>query len=272
MATSGIQRIKDIAVTSIECGNRLIIDRDANVNVPTLFADSNLTVDIGGSVNLQATTINLRNTVIDFTGASIMGFCGNVCGNTEITFSAIISEPKVIKEMAAQNTAASPAFITADLFTGSLLGDVVSTKVIEEHIIGQGIELIGTLTGDMAGTFNGQHKGDIITSYISHMGHSTDIQLIGTLNGKFTGIFRGDASLGYVIPMDRDEGILLMGDLHIVEGTLSAPNYCVGGKQIVGARLPAISSLPSNASLQQIIQQQEKILDILRTHGLIETT
>ncbi len=256
MATSGIQRIKDIAVTSIECGNRLIIDREANVNVPTLFADNILTVDIGGAVNLEATTINLRNTHIDFTGAVIKGFCGNVCGQSDISNHTVFA-------------AKQSAIITAEIFSGSLVGDVVSAKTIEENIIGQGIELLGTLTGDIAGTFTGKHTGDVATTYITHLGHSPIIQVNGTMNGNFSGIFRGDAALGYVVPLNDNEPVSVIGDLSI-NGYINASDYWVDGKQVIGKRLPPISSLPITSNISDIINQQEQILRVLRLHGLIE--
>lgn len=261
MATSGIQRVKDIAVVSIECGNRLIVDREGNVNVPTVFADTNLTVDIGGAVNFQATTINMRNAIIDFSGASITGFCGNICGN--IVTSQTIEPQKV-------GAVAPKKFVSAELFSGSLIGDIVATKTIEEHDIGQGIDLIGTLTGDLAGTFHGQHKGDVMTSHIAHLDHSSDIQIVGTMRGKFAGIFNGDASLGYLVPIDVEEGIMVVGNFNLTDGAISAPQYRVDGKRVIGKRLPAIPSLKGAVDLQRVVEQQERILQVLRLHGLIE--
>lgn len=84
MATSGIQRVKDIVVTTIECGNRLIIDNQGRVNVPEVFSDRKLTVDIGGNVIMQATSINFRNSTIDLTGASLLGSV-TVTGNLNVS-------------------------------------------------------------------------------------------------------------------------------------------------------------------------------------------
>jgi hypothetical protein len=91
MATTGIQRIKDIAVVTVECGNRLIIDREGRVNVPEVFSDSKLTVDIGGNVIMQATTINMRNSIIDFTGASLIGSM-SVNGNLNVLENLCVGE------------------------------------------------------------------------------------------------------------------------------------------------------------------------------------
>jgi hypothetical protein len=84
MATSGIQRVKDIVVTTIECGNRLIVDNQGRINVPEVFSDSKLTVDIGGNVIMQATSINFRNSTIDLTGASLLGSVA-VTGNLNVS-------------------------------------------------------------------------------------------------------------------------------------------------------------------------------------------
>lgn len=78
MATSGTSRPSDIVVKSIEWYNRRILDRDCNLSVPTAFIDDLLTVDVGGNVVLQATTVDLSNSTIDFSGAAVDGFVGNI--------------------------------------------------------------------------------------------------------------------------------------------------------------------------------------------------
>lgn len=200
--------MKDIVVTTIECHNRLILDRDCHFNVPELFADSLLTVDIGGAVNFRATTIDMRNTTIDFTGAAFIGFPGNVCcaGNSWCTKELTISEK-------------------------SLAPSLLTVEGIQEMSEGQGIGVVGTMEGDFSGTFNGMFSGDLITSHISHMQHDSLIQVRGTLN--------------------------------------STDGYHVDGKQVLGLQQPAIELLGDGASLLQVIEQQNRIIETLRAHGLI---
>ncbi len=120
MATPAFQRIKDIAVKTIECGNRLILDMNANLNVPEIFTDRKLTVDIGGNVIMRACQIDFRNSQINLSGAAIITDGGlTITGNLNVTDGLFVG---------------GPASITGPLFTNNITanGDVTITNGVVE--------------------------------------------------------------------------------------------------------------------------------------------
>lgn len=146
MATSGIQRPKDIVVTSVELGNRMIIDRDGFVNVPRLFADDKLTVDVGGSVDFRATTIDLRNSTIDTSGASIVGdisFAKNaiIAGNLTVQGKTELQDDLLVigkTELQSDTDITGNAFVGGDL---TVLGHIMVDQVIAGNLIGGNLSL-----------------------------------------------------------------------------------------------------------------------------------
>jgi len=246
MATSGITKPGDIVVKSIECYNRLIIDRNCNLNVPEAFIENALTMGIGANVNMPATTIDFTNSTIDFTGASIVGLSGNITGN--LSFQGNIIADGVIAQKFYGGTyygAVEATTIKTDLLmvTSTIMGDLcgdVRTHTIEEKTMGGGITMVGDVSGDFFGTFTGDstgtHTGAIVTTSITGPG---DINVTGTLKadvmgtlmgdvyGNLFGNFCGNAVVHTLSPKPPSGSIMVNGDLVIAHGNIIQGNLCV---------------------------------------------
>jgi hypothetical protein len=246
MATSGITKPGDIVVKSIECYNRLIVDRNCNLNVPKAYIEDELTVGIGGNVNMPATTIDFTNSTMNFTGAAITGLTGNITGN--LSFQGNIIADGVIATKfyggtycgAVKATTISTETLTVtDTILGDLCGSIL-TDMISEKTMGGGIMMVGDVNGDFFGTFtgasSGTHTGPVVTTSITGGG---DIIVTGTLKGDFmgnlmgtgTGSFFGDfcgnASIATLTPKAPATNIKVNGDLVLTDGNIVQGNLCV---------------------------------------------
>ena len=180
MASSTITRHMDIVVKSIECYNMMVLDRNCHLHVPVAVIGEELTVDVGGTVNMPATTIDFTNSTIDFAGATINNFTGNVGGN--ISFTGNLN----VMIITAQD-------IYGGTYHGNVIGPVigdlcgnVTTSHITEKVPGQGIiidgdlhiqdHIVGDLIGNVVGGFTGVANGTFN----------------GIANGTFNGVGDGD--------------------------------------------------------------------------------
>jgi hypothetical protein len=82
--------LADKRVYSLECSGRVVIDRNCNLTTPNATFDKSLKVDVGGSVIMTATTIDFKNTTIDFDGATLNNFTGDISGNISGTINVDI--------------------------------------------------------------------------------------------------------------------------------------------------------------------------------------
>lgn len=122
-------RFGDKYVTSILCDGKVIVDNQCFMHTPKIFIDEAITVSIGGDVNMAATTIDFRNSTIDFNGATLENFTGNISGN--------ISGNLTVDSVSA-------LVISAYAFFGNLYGNVTGTYINGDHITSS-IGLHGTL-------------------------------------------------------------------------------------------------------------------------------
>lgn len=129
MSLCGFGQFGDWRVASLCCYGRLVLDRECSLSVPNAFIDSELIVDIGGIVEMPFTTINFMNSTIDFTGASIIGFSGNIEGNLFVT---TVSTTVLTANVVIANK------IFGTTYCGNVVGDV-----------------IGDVTGNVSGEITG---------------------------------------------------------------------------------------------------------------------
>ena len=229
MASSTITRHMDIVVKSIECYNMMVLDRNCHLHVPVAVIEEELTVAVGGVVNMEATTIDFTNSTIDFAGATINNFTGNVGGNISFTGNLNVT------------------ILTADSIyggtyygnvVGPLTGDVcgnIMTSHITEKVPGQGIivdgdlhvqdQIIGDLVGNVTGNFNGVVNG-------TFNGNSTGT-FSGVGNGDFFGNFCGNVITDALLPKTVGGDISVFGNLIIespfmLMGDACIPNLIVG--------------------------------------------
>ena len=197
MATSTISRPGDIVVYSIECFNRMVLDRGCNLSVPSASVDRKIQLDIGGNLCARATTIDFRNATVDFTGASVQGLTANL-DSSSLVFDALVAGMVTADKFIGGEFCGDVVggTVSSTQFTGPLDGDVcgdITTDSLTEKTGGGGIAVTGTLTGDLAGTFTGSssgtHTGDIVTDSITHLG--SGITVTGTMSGDFDGSFDG---------------------------------------------------------------------------------
>lgn len=248
MSTSTITRPGDIVVKSIECYNRLIVDRNCNLDVPNVHVDDSLTVDIGGNVNMPATTVDFTNSTINFTGASIVGLSGNITGNLSFTGNLIadtLIATKVYADAFCGGTMIGTTIKATTSFMGPLMGDVcgtVMTDMLMEKTMGGGITVDGMLfadvTGKLTGDSCGTHIGPVETNSIDGGGGDIVVSngtlkgdlmgtFMGTGTGTFNGLFCGDASIGTLTPKAPNTAIMVDGDVVIAEGNVVVGNLSV---------------------------------------------
>ena len=157
----------DIKVLSIQCGGKMIVDRACHLNVTNALIDSVLTVDIGGNVNMAATTIDFTNSTIDFNGAEIKGFTGNIEGNITGNF---LGNLIIANTMGTHFGDVCGGNIKGNM-TGILCSTNVTTSLIHQKT-GAGITVVGVMTGTgFVGPLTGEVLGEVI----------------GDVTGKLTG-------------------------------------------------------------------------------------
>lgn len=210
MASSAISRPMDIVVKSIMSDDILILDRQNRLHVPVASIQNELNIDIGGRVNAAATAINFTNSTIDFNGASINNFAGNIDGNVVLTGN-----------ITGQLITAQHAFV------GTLLGNTFGT-INTGHIVTptEGAVVWGNLIGDFSGVF----EGNISVNNIFSISPSTTIDVWGNLvlapgeriisNEGEVGILNVDV-LAPIFPQTHIE---VQGDLSMAPGTFLVGN------------------------------------------------
>ena len=168
-------RFGDKYVTSIICYGKVILDEYCNLFAPTVTIDRTLTVDIGGTVNMPATTIDFTNSTIDFSGATLENFTGNISGNISgnLNVEAIqalqIICPKIYGNLYGN---VNGQFVNATLITGTTCGTVQTSSIVEK-VSGGGINVTGKLKGDFVGLLTGNVIGNIKTNIIQPRTGST---------------------------------------------------------------------------------------------------
>jgi hypothetical protein len=156
-------------VKSLLCFGRVILDQQCNLKAPTGSFEKGLSVDIGGSVNMMATTINFKNSTIDFDGATLLNFTGNISGNitgninVDAVNTIVVNATKINGNLCGNVVA---KFLEADLYTGCVCGDIL-TSTIAEKVGGGGITFNGNMLGDTVGTHFGPVYGDVCGAIVT---------------------------------------------------------------------------------------------------------
>lgn len=212
--TCGFGQIPDLRFKTLCCFGRVVIDRNCNLSVPHANIDNSLNVDVGGNVNMPYTTINFRNSTIDFAGASITGFTGNIEGNLTVTnlqiLGNIYAQGVIANTVCATNLKGD---LTGDV-TGDLCGNIqtagISAKSESIKVTGN---LIGSLVGNLFGSSIGTHCGPVITSSITEKVSGDGITVVGNLDGFHKGTFCGDVLTSSVTEKTPGGGINFVGDV-----------------------------------------------------------
>ena len=174
MSLCGFGQFGDWRVASLCCYGRLIIDRNCNLSVPNATIDSNLIVDIGGHVEFPMTTINFQNSTIDFSGASITGFTGNIDGNVTVD--------KVIANVGYLTTIFSNK-IYANLYgnlIGTVIGNIIGSGCLNKLIVGNVIGKNGNIYLDSP--IYQVCTPNLFVDYINPKVSGGNINVLGTFN------------------------------------------------------------------------------------------
>lgn len=115
-------QIPDIRFKTLCCNGQIVIDKNCDLFSSNAFVESMLTVGVGGDVNFAGTSVDLRQSVVDFAGATVLNLNGNISGN-------------IIAGTISGN------LVSANIF-GTLIGDVFGN-------------LVGDLIGDILGNIRG---------------------------------------------------------------------------------------------------------------------
>lgn len=160
-------------VKGLLCFGRVVIDPNCNLSAPTGTFDNGIKVDIGGNVDMMATTVDFRNATIDFDGATLENFTGNISGNisgnlnVDLVNAIVVNADKINGNLCG-NVVAN--FMQADLYTGCVCGDIQTSTIIEKTT-NSGINVTGNLNAQTVGTHYGpvfgDVCGDIVTDNIS---------------------------------------------------------------------------------------------------------
>lgn len=229
-------RVGDKRISSLQCFGRVIIDNNCNLAAPSACFDSGLKVDIGGNVTMQATTVNFKNATIDFDGATLENFTGNISGNlsgnlnVDVVNALIVNSDKINGNVCGNITA---DFLVGGLYTGCVCGDI-TTASITEKVTDAGITVTGNLLGDVVGTHIGPVVGsvcgDITTdSIVSKTGtisiagetlHTGNMDVDGNvmlsnMNNFFVGNVCGDIYSGMINPKTPGGNVEVTGNLVI---------------------------------------------------------
>lgn len=135
MSLCGFGQFGDWRIASLCCYGRLIIDRQCNLSVPTASIDTTLTVDIGGYVEMPMTTINFQNSTIDFSGASIKGFTGNIDGN--VTVDSVVANVGYLKTIYADKIYANVCGNFIGKVYGTTFGNACLNNLIVDKVTGK---------------------------------------------------------------------------------------------------------------------------------------
>lgn len=185
-------RFGDKYVTSILCDGKVIVDNQCFMHTPKIFIDEAITVSIGGDVNMAATTIDFRNSTIDFNGATLENFTGNISGNisgnlTVDSISALVISAYAFFGNLYGNVTGT--YINGDHITSSIgLHGTLFTSSIIEKISGGGVTVTGALNASTFGLHTGNVIGGIKTNLIRpQSGTTTTIQATNTnVTNNFT--------------------------------------------------------------------------------------
>ena len=176
MSIVGFGPIADLKCSSLWCFGRELIDRNCNFNAPNVSVDHRLSVDIGGNVDMFATTVDFRNATLDFTGASVTGLVAEITGNLSADFF-FINNTLFAENIDAGNIVANcistdkitAGTITANI-TGNFCGEIVTVDTLKPKtgsgIVVMGANIVGDVVGDLYGTSYGTHCGPVTTSLI----------------------------------------------------------------------------------------------------------
>lgn len=163
-------RFGDKYVTSIWCGGRLILDEQCFLYAPKIFAEQELTVSIGGDVNMAATNVNFRNSTIDFNGATLENFTGNISGNISGNINVDSISALVMTALAFFGNLYGNfdgLYVNAQdvIASGGLYGTLVTSQIQESIPMG-GITVTGALNASTVGLHTGNVQGSIKTNLI----------------------------------------------------------------------------------------------------------
>lgn len=235
MATSGITRPQDIVVKSIECYNRLIIDRNCNLSVPRALVDNELHVGIGGNVIMPATNVSFALATLDFTGAiignlSVQNTVNADTGCFELTQTDTI-EPKTIGGNVTVN---GNVCINGDFeVKGSLIGafsifrvDSTTPQAVVSGIVTKLVlDVQDTFNMNAGGTWNPPTNDTFTIADSGWYELSGDIAFLGSFFGDYgpqlyvNGVMRA-AQHQYITPNISSAIAHVNCKVHLVAGDL----------------------------------------------------
>jgi hypothetical protein len=276
----------DIVVKSIMSDDLLVLDRQNRLRVPSAFVERDLSIQVGGHLNAQATAIDFRNSTIDFNGASVNNFIGNIDGN--VNLSGNVTGQFVIAERA---------------FIGRLQGNtfgIVNTSQIETPFSGARITgPDGVDGGSLNGILSGEFAGNVSLTNMSPIAPSEQIHVMGNLvlepgaslsadSASFShlnaleissvfpftfidvnadismapGTFLvGNAALE-VLTVERIESIIFGGEI-VIDGTMNFLNTPVYPVQLANTVFAAPDSIDGEPEFRSLVSSDIPILDRL---------
>jgi hypothetical protein len=226
MSICGFGQIPDLRCKSLCCYGRIILDRKCNLSVANANIDSVLSVDVGGTVNFPFTSINLKNSAIDFTGSAITGFNGEISGNLTI------QELEVIGNLTTPTLYANVIF--ANIFKGTLkgsvigdvCGNIVTNKISSKNggnITIDGALLFANTVGTFVGNSVGTHCGPVQTAAISEKVSGEGIIFTGNMLGTHVGPVCGNLFTNTIEEKSPGSGINFVGD--VTMGNLTVEQF-----------------------------------------------
>lgn len=217
--------LADNKVRSLECSGRVVLDRNCNLSTPKAEFDNYLKVDVGGDVVMMATTINMRNATIDFDGATLQNFTGDISGNISGTINVDIVNALVVN---AYNK-----------ITGNLYGNVFGGYIEGEHF--------GTFCGNLSTNSISKKSGSAINivdkvvitdnltvtgvtalnGVLNVTGTTNSTVFVGPLSGNVVGNVIGGIVTNSIKEKITNVGIGIEGNLTLVnDDTRLIGNVC----------------------------------------------
>lgn len=229
--TCSFGQIPDGRFKTICCNGRLFMDKTCGISVSNASVDRILSVDVGGNVNFATTTIDMKNTRIDFTGAEVTGLTGNIKGN--------ITANNLVVDTIFANTFKGKLLgnVCGGTITGTFIGNSTTTtsctqilqvSVIQEKDIGQGIMITSPISGTINGQINGILCGQAQVDIIQEKTLNGGINVQGNMNGNFLGSFCGNIATSTIREKVKGSGIDVIGNLRVTTfdvGNLQAGNF-----------------------------------------------
>jgi hypothetical protein len=143
----GYGQIPDLRFRTLCCNGRIVIDENCDLFVESLFLNDTLTVGVGGNVNFPGTNIDLRSSIVDFAGSTVLNLDGNISGN---------------------------------IIAGTITGNLVQTNIFG-NLIG---DVFGDVFGDLRGDLLGNVRGNILANVVLINELAANAATIGVLNSN----------------------------------------------------------------------------------------